>query len=1060
MNKMTLITAGAGSGKTHRLAEEVYQAVASGRARPEAIILTTFTNKAAAELKSRVTSRLIAHGQHENARKLNGALIGTVHSVCAQLLKDFSLDLGIAVNQKHLAKEASNLAFKRAMSNGISEPLLIKLQKIEAVGNFGDWHKVVIDLAELARSNRLDAAALQRSAEHSLKTLFPECKEQKDGLAQFRITLEAQITQLESNRSNGTDTTDKTESALEKLIEARSELQKSELINWCLIDQLQSLEPGAKSRSIFEHIKRDCEDYFTWPEVRRDARCIIETIFKAVELALESYTAYKRQIGAIDYSDMESMLLDALDRTSVREALVSRIDVLFVDEFQDTNPIQLAIFSKIMDLAKAVIWVGDAKQSIYGFRGSDSELMNSAIGEWSHVAVQDRLEYSWRSRPELVTFVNQVFGKVFASIGQYPADVELKPQRPKELNSPALESWVFTPVINDKGKKSSKKTDNYAQLASAILQALNNNSDLIIDKRTKTKRPLAPGDIAILVRQNRVASEMASCFEEFGIPVEVAVPGLLEQPEIIWLLSAIHLLLSPTNALAAARLTWLADVCANNSLTPASWLNQRIAEYQNSDNPQSLPWANHQIIAKIRAAGVKAPSLSPENLVMTAIELSEAREFAKRAKVPRLALANLERIIHLARAYTAETSRFGRPVTAFGFLSYLDDLAEISEDKIQPVAANAVQILTYHAAKGLEWPFVVLYELGTSYDAKPQHVFATTADRIDMKNPLRDRGVVFWPRFYSGKNANTRQKSKYFRALSSTPLYRSNDDKQREESIRLLYVAMTRARDYLVFAAKPNDLEALKVLRDEHDQPTLTVPQNVSDSSSDWLIRQPAIDKSQAGYADSATRTWITYKEPVAKQIGRITPSQIKLDTGPALYQVGEPLQYCKRIKVKADSNYQKLGIALHAFFAVDSSALDANKKISIVKTLLQAHKVEGVIAPEDFVATTDAFFQWLAERWAQSTIRREVPLYGFHDGVIVEGAADLILETPKGIVLVDHKTFPGSLAQSKQQAERYVPQLMAYKQVIESALKRPVIEAAIHMPVSGSYFPIIGHSE
>ncbi len=110
-----------------------------------------------------------------------------------------------------------------------------------------------------------------------------------------------------------------------------------------------------------------------------DLRRYLELMFKLAADTLDAYASAKRQIGALDFTDQERLLLDVLDHPFVASTLGEELDLLMVDEFQDTSPIQLALFLKLARYARQVVWVGDIKQAIYGFRGSDTALMRSVI---------------------------------------------------------------------------------------------------------------------------------------------------------------------------------------------------------------------------------------------------------------------------------------------------------------------------------------------------------------------------------------------------------------------------------------------------------------------------------------------------------------------------------------------------------------------------------------------------------------------------------------------------------------------------------------------------------
>jgi ATP-dependent exoDNAse (exonuclease V) beta subunit len=1054
MRHVTLIGAGAGSGKTYRLAEEVFQAVAEGRARADRIMLTTFTKKAAAELRGRVTARLIARGQHDEARRIGSALIGTVHSICATLLQSFSFELGLAVRQNVLDEEAGRKLFNRAVADGLAADRQAELYRISTILELEDWRDTIRALADLVRVNGISPDTLPRWADESVASLLEGFTENPSGRTRLCEEVERALAALTSLVTSGKDDTKKTQSAISVLRKGSRELAKSRGIVWKVVQQLARLDPAKNAQPLVKRVRELADLNYTWPEMRAEMQLVVSTIFAAVQSVLSVYERMKRELGAIDYTDMECMLLAALDQEAVRTRLASRLDLLMVDEFQDTSPIQMAIFLKLTGLARQVIWVGDPKQAIYGFRGTDPQLMHAALARIESVGRTDRLERSWRSRPELVSFVNAVFGEVFLPQGQGREDVALTATRPHELTTPALESWVLTKVKLDDGRTKQDVTIDHAQLASEVKRVLEGGHHGVIDRSSGKVRPIEPGDIALLVRANDTSAALAEAFRASGIPCEVAVAGLLQEREVIWTRAAMALLLNPSDALAAARLTWLLDVEANATVAPADWLTRRIQEAQSGDG--RLPWPDHPLLCRIRAAAPEARSLSPEQLVRLAADLSEAVAFSHRLELPRLAMANQERLAHLARHYTQAELGFGRPATTSGFLTWLDQLSEDGEDRIRPIAANAVQICTYHAAKGLEWPMVILYQLNKEYEAAPFDVRVTTPDAIDLDRPLADRGVIYWPYMYGRLGKSGSSDFGFLDMVKEKSAYGIMARKRQEEEVRLLYVAMTRARDYLVFAARPGAAQALAVLENDAGKPTLSLPQDQATAPAGWQVKVPSIDRRPYQENTAATREWITYKTRTVKDAGRVTPSTLAapLDGAPQA-KVSEPEHYAARIALGKTPDMTRVGLAVHAFLAAETNAADAAGKAAMATRILAAYGVETVVTPAQVVELAAGFHQWVTKRWPGATLHREVSLQAFFDGVLTEGSADLIVETATALVIIDHKLFPGSAAEARERAALYAPQLWAYKRIVEQALGKPVTETGIHMPVGGFYLVV-----
>ncbi|EQD66886.1 DNA helicase, UvrD/REP type, partial [mine drainage metagenome] len=165
--------------------------------------------------------------------------------------------------------------------------------------------------------------------------------------------------------------------------------------------------------------------YVVHPRLREDIKRYLAAVFTLGAKALDAYAKRKRELGVIDFVDQEHLFLGLLEKPTVVAALSEELDLLLVDEFQDTSPIQLELFVRLSRIARETVWVGDVKQAIYGFRGSDAELMKAILGKLPSLGgYKEVLGQSRRSRPSLVRLVNGAFGDVFTP-GLSRAEVEL-----------------------------------------------------------------------------------------------------------------------------------------------------------------------------------------------------------------------------------------------------------------------------------------------------------------------------------------------------------------------------------------------------------------------------------------------------------------------------------------------------------------------------------------------------------------------------------------------------------------------------------------------------------
>ena len=202
------------------------------------------------------------------------------------------------------------------------------------------------------------------------------------------------------------DRTQTTRKYLARLKDAAPRLGRGDC-PWSLWMSLGKEKPAKASQAIAVPVWTAASRYDVHPRFHEDLRAYTESTFEIAARALERFAELKKRAGLIDFGDMEQLMLRALDDPRVAARLGDEIEVLLVDEFQDTNPLQLALFVKLAGLADRAIFVGDVKQAIYGFRGCDQALVFNALeGLAAGDAADIALEHNWRSRAPLVDYVN------------------------------------------------------------------------------------------------------------------------------------------------------------------------------------------------------------------------------------------------------------------------------------------------------------------------------------------------------------------------------------------------------------------------------------------------------------------------------------------------------------------------------------------------------------------------------------------------------------------------------------------------------------------------------
>ena len=450
------ISAGAGSGKTYRLTKLLSERLtdAEGSVRPEAVMATTFTKKAAAELVERVRQDLIENKEYKLANSMGQALIGTVNSVCGKLLVRYAFEAGLSPQLEVLAETEQPILFGQALEQAMTRDDIREMNELAQRLEQVEWQQEIRKLVDLARANDISAKALESHAHQSLDELMAYFPAPVDD--DLDTQLHSAIRQAIADISGNEDSTKGTHTYLE-LLKSKEHRMNQGRLNWSEWVKLSNEKPTKRSLPSAEPVRDIASHYEQHPGLHADIQDWTNRLFELAARALETYQTLKRERGLMDYVDQEHQVLRLLDLPAVSDSIAQELDLLLVDEFQDTSPIQLALFLKLAALAKECVWVGDIKQAIYGFRGTDPDLMNAVVRELEHSGnPTEILPSSWRSRPPLVELVNALFVPAFSEYLK-EEQVKLKPERDESLEHAPLRFWLLNGSNEEKRAESIEK---------------------------------------------------------------------------------------------------------------------------------------------------------------------------------------------------------------------------------------------------------------------------------------------------------------------------------------------------------------------------------------------------------------------------------------------------------------------------------------------------------------------------------------------------------------------------------------------------------------------------
>ncbi len=1036
-----IVTASAGTGKTYRLSSELLDAVACGTP-PERIFATTFTNRAAAELVERGRRRLLEERRPEDALRLMLARVGTVNSVFGKLVSDYALENGRSPIVSVIPDSAQARVFRIAADGVIGQHAQVLSQRAESFGfkqgqkqSHTDWRKILWDLVSKARLNGLTRADLAHSATRSwteMRALMQPPAADGDALDQA-LRKEAEAALIAIGQGDGTQVT---KNAIVKLQEAVDILRRPASPPWSLWASLSKLKAGATSDEALKALRGAASAHPRHPRLHADVETFICTMFAAAADAQEVTQTYKQRRGLVDFVDQEAEALDLLSDPEVAQQIACGTDLLMVDEFQDTSPIQLAVFMRLAALVPRTLFVGDPKQAIYGFRGADPDLVAAVTETISRQTGEspDTLDTNRRSRPALVHFTNAVFSAVLPNFGMPIDQITVKSSRNDLANhSTALHLWRVG---------GSNKENASAMLAGRVARLLDRDKwQTTFRMPPGATRAICGGDIAVLALTNAGAETIASALSQAGLKVALERNGLLRQAECILALAGLRVLADPTDTLAIAEILHLLE---GGHETPA-WLAAALGVEEPFDALK-----RRDPVIKLINGRERLVTLSPVEVLDRAIDLLDLVSWLPRWGDTSARHANLGALRALAREYEDECQRERLPGSAAGLAAWIMG-REDAQQSASP-DPDAVNVMTIHRAKGLEWPVVVLPDLDD--DDVPRLFNSPTPMQssagIDPHAPLMGRWIRLWPWPYGLQSKDVHIDT----TAIACEIGQAARNTLRSEKARLLYVALTRARDYLVLAprmtvSKKNErkLQAgwLDLFPGALELPT--GPGAVRAAGQDMEAVIEDVDLLPT-LTDQPKERMPVLPEGVPPAFG---PRRIQPSAAAAIDAVRfEALEIGPRLALTGHADMQALGEAVHGFLAADRPAAAQVKRLSMAERLLRSWDVSA-LTPRDVVDVADRFWAHIERTYPDGIWRREWPLVEFADGAITTGRADLVVQHSGGIALYDHKTFPGGSADWEREMLRYAPQLASYSAILSRATGHDVTRQAIHLPAAGT---------
>ncbi len=829
-----VVEAAAGTGKTTELVKRILAGICTGRVKLSSTVAVTFTEFAAGELKLRLRTAIeearrdpecsAAAGEYllGSLRELEEARVGTIHSFCADLLRERPVEAGIdplfEVAPEDRAQPLFNLAFDR----WFEEHLAIPGEGVRRVLRRPPRREFGGGSSALGRRTReegprkeLRRAALDILRERDFTTPWRKSK----GFGR-----EAEIDALIAEMKELGDWADKADpgqyltKSISYVKHYVAELTRTEELTGRDYDGIEarlfSFLSGWWNKHYVAYFARDDfpkNDVIAQREalkesvegfVKRAVADLAPRLREELWPVVEAYEQLKERAGYLDFFDLLLRVRNLVrDNQHIRAELQQRFTHIFVDEFQDTDPLQAEILMLLAsddpaqdDWRKAkpvpgkLFIVGDPKQSIYRFRRADVALYEEvkklivASG-----GAQVELNVSFRSVPELQQAVNAAFSPVMGHQSSTQANyVPLAPYRPGVDSQPAVVALPVPAPFSDFGKLTSKKVDeSLPEAVGAFVDWLVNQSGWTVTERERpdVRVPIQPRHICLLFRRFRhiftdVTRPYVRALEDRGVPhLLVGGSSFHTREEIEGLRNALTAIERPDDELAIFA-TLHGPLFALTDSQLLAYRSRCSALHPFRKIPEDLPESLTEVVdalAILRQLHRKRNRRPIAETIGSLLALTRAHAgFANWLFTGDQALANLMRLTDMARR--AEQNGV---ISFRAFVDWLDDQAENGEAGDAPImeeGVDGVRMMTVHKAKGLEFPVVLLADITAKGEREPSR----WADQATKLCAIKLAGCE--PIELQEHAGEELQRDK-------------------EEAARTLYVAATRARDLLVVCA-------------------------------------------------------------------------------------------------------------------------------------------------------------------------------------------------------------------------------------------------------------------
>lgn len=1102
LSQHQLVSASAGSGKTTVMIEKITNLLLNQIVTPDQLLVVTFTNLAATEMRERLISNIMtalvqAKTEEDKTRiqmildNLQTASIDTIDGFCSKMLKKYFYQSNLnpeikiisSFSQEYYINKALDLTIKQFnQSNELDLIVLCDIfeKKSRSLDNLKDnllkafnycicqkdynsfLNNVVLQYNDLSSPSAqyLNNYICKNCTRHlnSILQILPKFTDYPK-LHKMMDTFCCHITQVKYNNP---------------LLDNANILTNSPVCNFSSTERIEKGEPNYENLKFhIEELKQVISDISFISDLQDNSQLekislYLQSFIELLKLFIATYDQLKQENDVMDFSDLERKMLTILQNEAIAKDFHDTYKYVFVDEYQDINPMQDELINTLVSASSNLFLVGDVKQSIYGFRQSTPEIFIDTYKNYKQDNISNSafdMNINFRSAPQILKFNNEIFSYLMtedSSDIDYASTSQFEPKRDDFPNTTAVEillantdnqpeNVITNGLYSVKTHLNPSQRFSSAELESCII--VNKIQQLVgtefYDASKKQNRKLEYSDIAILSRSisSDKVQNLAKMLSNNNIPINISKRADLKESEGVHkILSILKILNFTAGDVDYAYLftspfvnidyNELLEIYSNHDLT--LYENLMLYTAENTNDLSTKIKYGFNLCEEFRLIG---STLNTCELIYTILNKYHMRQHL-------IASEKGFEQLNILDEFLNSLSSEEKNLSITKFIDLIEKNFNSSNEIMSRESMNSVTIQTIHASKGLEYPIVFLFD--------SNHQFKYLTDYNDL-NFDAEFGVGMQ---YYDLVARKRHESPTRFAIKL-----KNREKAYKEELRLLYVATTRAKNKLIITGccSEDKLKSNALSMDNYLNLILSVYYNKINSNP--LATEYQFANCQINIINDAC-----YQEPQT-----VAAHKLLSDTESIKGNINYCYPYLQDTNISVKNNVTAISRTLNDDYNIMPVKLNLSENLQAVSDDLAQigtdyhsalsniqyscpyifNNTENV--DEDLIKLAYNKISPLAKGCINQFSEKQFMMYvpyneiytdsNVDTKILVQGVVDLILEFDNHIVLIDYKY--SNLPINKLTA-KYATQIKLYKMALQRAFKKPVTQSYIYSIKTG----------